>query len=302
MDAGNLNKVLVVDDETANIIALTNILSPEYTVYAAKSGPSAVKVAIEQAPDVILLDVLMPEMSGYETISILKGLDETRDIPIIFVTGLGQEEYEERGLELGASDYISKPFSSAIVKLRVRSQIKIVNQIKTINSISITDDLTGISNRRGFDVHLYREWYRAMREAMPLTILLIDADRFKTYNDTYGHQQGDVALQRIAGTIESSLKRSTDIAARWGGEEFIALLPNTDYEEAMRVAGSIRANTELTAIPLMSGESTSVTVSIGVNTIVPTQTSSVEGFIEDADKALYQAKDAGRNRVSHVLS
>jgi diguanylate cyclase (GGDEF)-like protein len=239
----------------------------------------------------------MQEMSGFEVISVLKKTEETLGIPVIFVTGLGDEEYEEKGLGLGAADYISKPFSSAIVKLRVLNQIKIVNQIRTINSISITDQLTGIPNRRGFDRQINREWGRTIREGLPISILLIDVDKFKIYNDTYGHQQGDVALQTVAATIKSSLMRPADTAARWGGEEFAALLPNTDLAGALEVAGNIRENIERTAVPLVCGEATRVTASIGVNSLVPTLDSSLEDFIGQADKALYTAKETGRNRV-----
>jgi len=293
------NCVLVVDDEAANIIALTNILSSDYTVYVAKNGTNAVKVAKDKLPDVILLDVLMPEMSGYEVISVLKKTEETCGIPVIFVTGLGTEEYEEKGLGLGASDYISKPFSSAIVKLRVLNQIKIVNYIRTINNISTTDQLTGVPNRRGFDKLLNREWGRAARERMPLSILFIDVDKFKIYNDTYGHKQGDLALQSVAGTIESSLKRSSDCTARWGGEEFAVLLSNTGLSGALKIAEKIRANIEQSTISLVSGDVTKVTASIGVNTLTPAKNCSLNDFIVQADKALYTAKETGRNRVCH---
>lgn len=297
MDEAGRNSVLIVDDERANIIALTHILSPEYTVYAAKNGQDAVEVANEFLPDVILLDILMPEMDGYEVLTALKNGELTQSIPVIFVTGLGNSEDEEKGLNSGASDYISKPFSPSVVKLRVKNQLRIVNQIRIINHLSATDQLTGIPNRRSFDNQLNREWGRSVREKKPLSILLLDVDHFKNYNDVYGHQQGDAALQSIAMTIKKTIRRSSDFAARWGGEEFVALLPATDKKGAMEIGEKIRYNIEQTPIPVENGEVTRVTVSIGVSVMTPAQNNLPEDFITYADKALYNAKETGRNKV-----
>ena len=243
------NSVLIVDDEVANIIALTHILSPEYTVYAAKNGRDAIETAKKYLPDVILLDILMPEMDGYEVISLLKNIEQTRTIPVIFVTGLVNAEDEETGLLLGAVDYIAKPFRSAIVRLRIKNQIQILNQIETIRLASVTDQLTSLPNRRAYDGRLSLEWEHARRSQTPLSLILADIDNFKKYNDTYGHMQGDLALQTVAQVILCSLNRSIDFAARWGGEEFVILLPNTDSQGALHVAERIRKNTESTLIP-----------------------------------------------------
>jgi diguanylate cyclase (GGDEF)-like protein len=298
----NKYSVLIVDDEKSNISEIREILSPVYTIYAARSGTEAVETAEEFVPDVILLDILMPEMDGYDVITKLKKSDKTRMIPVIFVTGLDGEEDEEKGLELGAADYIAKPFSSAIVKLRVQNQIKIIEHIRTIENISTTDHLTGIANRRAFDNHMLREWGRTVREKLPVTVLMVDIDNFKNYNDTYGHNQGDVALQMVAQTAKFSVKRSADIAARWGGEEFIILLPNTDERGAKKVAERIRANVENMPISLPEGGSVMITVSVGTNTISPTTQSSMGEFLENADVALYEAKSSGKNRACHYDS
>jgi diguanylate cyclase (GGDEF)-like protein len=239
----------------------------------------------------------MPDIDGYEVITELKKNEKTRNIPVIFITGLYNTEAEEEGLKLGAADYISKPFNPMNVKLRVRNQIMIVERIRSINNMCITDQLTGIANRRGFDVHMKREWGRTLREKSPLGVLLIDADGFKNYNDTYGHQQGDVALQMIASAITSCMKRATDIAARWGGEEFIALLPNTDAGGTIEVGEKIRKKIEQIDIPLLNGDFTKLTVSVGANSIIPTLSCSVSEFIAKADKALYKAKQLGKNQV-----
>ena len=296
-DNKDKNSILIVDDEKSNIMALSMILSPDYVIYAAKNGRDAIEIAQEYLPDVILLDILMPEMDGYDVISRLKGMEETESIPVIFVTGLTTAGSEVKGLDLGAADYIIKPFSPAIVKLRVRNQIKIVNQIRIINHLSTTDQLTGIPNRRSFNTQMNREWSRNMRENSQLSFLMIDVDKFKVFNDTFGHQAGDELLQLVAKTLAESLRRAADFAARWGGEEFAVLLPGTDTDGAVEIAERIRSNIENTKITLSYGKITSVTVSIGLSTLIPSQETSPDDIIFQADKALYDAKESGRNRV-----
>ena len=301
MNESKKKSVLVVDDENSNIMALTHILSPEYTVYAAKDGHSAINAAEKYLPDVILLDILMPEMDGYDVISAMKRSEKTQNIPVIFITGLRHSDDEEKGFILGAADYITKPFSSsAIVKLRVQNQIKILNQLRTIERISMIDQLTDLPNRRSFEIRLSIEWSRALREQEPISILMIDVDKFKNYNDTHGHQQGDVALQATAKTLKNSLKRSNDFVARWGGEEFIVLLPKTDSYGALNVSEQIRSNVEAMEIFCQDGTKTSVTVSIGANTWTHEQLNvTVDELISGADMALYAAKNGGRNKVCH---
>ena len=291
------NSVLIVDDEKANIIALTNILSQDYKIHAAKNGKDAFWLAKKYMPDVILLDILMPDLDGYETFSKLKSDDDTQGIPIIFVSGLANAEHEEKGLDLGASDYITKPYVPSIVKLRVRNQIKIVNQLRLINHLSTTDQLTGIPNRRSFNIQVNKEWGRNMRDKSPLSLLLLDIDRFKAFNDTYGHQQGDEVLRVIAITLMESLRRSSDFAARWGGEEFVILLPNTDINGAWKNAERIRKSIEHISISVADGQSVGLTVSIGVSMVRPTQDSNQNDLVSQADKALYTAKEKGRNMV-----
>jgi diguanylate cyclase (GGDEF)-like protein len=291
------NSVLIVDDEVVNITALTNILSQEYKIYTAKNGQDAVNIAKEYHPDVILLDILMPDVDGYETLSKLKNDEDTQSIPVIFITGLVNIENEEKGFILGASDFISKPYSPAIVKLRIRNQINIVNQLRISNQLSTTDQLTGIPNRRSFNIQVNKEWGRNMRDKKPLSLILLDIDRFKDFNDTYGHQQGDEVLRIIATTLKESLKRSSDFAARWGGEEFVILLPSTDMNGALIIAERIRENIERTPIPVVNGQCVAVTVSIGVAMLIPTQEMNQNDLISQSDRALYRAKEKGRNNV-----
>jgi diguanylate cyclase (GGDEF)-like protein len=291
------NSVLVVDDEKASIIALTHILGEEYTVFAAKKGKDAVDLVKKHLPNVVLLDIIMPEMDGFEVLTQLKQDEATRDIPVIFITGLGETEDEEKGLKMGAADYINKPFSPAIVKLRVNNQVQMQNQIETIRYLSMTDQLTGIANRRNFDNRFKLEWNHANRSKAPLSLALVDLDHFKMYNDTYGHLQGDVALQMVARTITQSLKRSSDFAARWGGEEFAVLLPGTCAAGAMDVAECIRHHIEETHIPCTEKGAETLTASAGVNTLIPDEKVTMEDLISGADQALYAAKNNGRNLV-----
>jgi diguanylate cyclase (GGDEF)-like protein len=302
VEAAEKNSVLIVDDEKANIIALTMILSPEYTVYAAKNGEDALAIAKEHQPDVILLDILMPDMDGYEVLTALKKDENTCEIPVIFVTGLTDSEDEERGLTIGAADYISKPFRPAIIKLRVRNQIQMRNQFNIINNLSLTDPLTGIPNRRNFDNWMRAEWNNAKRSNTPLSILVADIDFFKDYNDKFGHLQGDVALQVVAKALMSSVRRSNDFVARWGGEEFVALLPAACLAGAMEVAENVRNNIKGSLIPCSEDGAQSITVSIGVNTVTPDKKSTISEFIEGADRALYEAKNTGRDKVCDYKS
>jgi diguanylate cyclase (GGDEF)-like protein len=289
--------ILIVDDENSNITALTHILSPDYTIYAAKSGRAAIQAAQKFMPDAILLDILMPEMDGYAVIVELKKSASTKDIPVIFITGLDSLEAEERGLALGASDYILKPFHTPIVRLRVKNQIKMIDQLRIIERLSMIDQLTKLPNRRSFESCIELEWGRAQREQTPISILMTDLDKFKDYNDTYGHQQGDIALVSVAKVFMRFLKRPGDFAARWGGEEFIVLIPNTESQGAVELAEHIRKAVEEIEIPASDGIMTKMTISIGVNTWSKGTVSSIERFISEADKALYEAKRSGRNRV-----
>ena len=300
LDAIKEHTILIVDDERMNIEILSGILSPSYNLKISRNGARAVVLARENNPDLILLDIMMPGMSGFEVIGKLKESGDLCKIPVIFITGLDSAEDEEKGLQLGAVDYITKPFNKAIVKARVNTHIKIVEQMRTIEKCGLIDPLTMISNRRGFENRLGVEWARALREKTPIGIMIMDLDCFKEYNDTYGHQQGDEALKSFARTASGALLRSIDFAARWGGEEFIVLLPGSDAGGAAGVAERIRKETEASTIFTEAGEETKITVSIGVNAAVPCMGSCAEEFVRKADQALYKAKQQGRNRIAQA--
>ena len=293
------NCLLIVDDDESNLAVLKHILEKDYIVYTANNGPSALEKAAEYLPDLVLLDIVMTGMDGYQVLAALKNAEATQKIPVMFITGLNSDEYEEKGLSLDAVDYIGKPFTTEIVKLRVRNQIQIINELRAIERISLIDGLTNIPNRRSFDSRMEMDWKQAVREKTPISILMMDVDKFKIYNDVYGHQQGDVVLKIVANLFMHSLRRATDFAARWGGEEFAVLLPNTPLSGALGVAEYIRSEVEKIEIPCDDKSVTKVTVSIGVNTLIPDASSSPDQFIAGADEALYMAKQAGRNRVAH---
>ncbi|MDR3121706.1 MAG: diguanylate cyclase [Clostridiales bacterium] len=291
--------ILAVDDERSNLLVLNRILSLEYTLLTAKSGQEALSRAENDAPDLILLDIIMPDMSGFDVLRELKAREETREIPVIIVTGLGGGgEDEERGFFLGAVDYISKPFNNAIVRARVKTHIQMIHQIRMSERLGLFDPLTDIANRRNFDERIAMEWRRAKREREPLSFLMMDVDKFKNYNDTYGHPQGDALLKTIARIFSAAARRPSDLAVRLGGEEFGVLLPKTDRSAALNIAERIRAEVERTKVPTADGgETTSATISIGCVTMVPTERESMQQFIVTADERLYYAKRSGRNRV-----
>ena len=297
------NSVLIIDDEAISVSALSEMLSDDYIVYAETNGTGGIEVARNLLPDMILLDVVMPGISGFEVISTLKKEEKTKDIPVIFITSMGDSHDEEMGLALGAADYISKPFSKSIVKLRVQNQSQIINQIRTINTLSMTDTLTGIGNRRFFNNVVSSEWKRAKRMQTNISFMILDIDNFKNYNDSYGHLQGDVVIKELAAIMKSELERASDKIARWGGEEFAIVLPETSLSGAIKVAEDIRKRVENANLALPDGTITPVTVSIGVHSIVPSQidvSCTLDKFLSDADNALYHAKRTGKNKVCTI--
>jgi diguanylate cyclase (GGDEF)-like protein len=298
VESGSKNTILIVDDEKINLLALNKILSPEYAISLAKSGKLALRLVEENRPDLILLDVLMPDMNGFEVLAKLKESENTAHIPVIFITGLDGEQNEEKGLLLGAADYIKKPFKDTIVKARVNTHMQIVRQMYAIEKLGNTDPLTELPNRRAFGEHMEAEWKRAVREKTPVAFLMMDIDKFKAYNDAYGHPQGDTLLKAAAKIFMSAARRPGDFAARLGGEEFGLLLPNTDLENALIVAERVRSGMEAARIPTADGNNmTTATISIGVMSFIPKLKDTIEDFINQADKNLYTAKETGRNRV-----
>jgi diguanylate cyclase (GGDEF)-like protein len=290
-------RILIVDDDPNNIRMLAAIFNDEYDILFAKEGKHALRVAMQEKPDVILLDIMMPEMDGYQVCRLLKADQLTRDIPVIFITAKSNTDHEILGLEIGAADYISKPFCSAIVKLRVRNHIELKCAREKLLGLSLTDGLTGIANRRKFDQQLEIEWQRAKRMGQELSVVMIDVDWFKKYNDYYGHQMGDDCLCRVANLLQVSLKRSSDFVARYGGEEFALILPMTEGKSALKIAQAICHNLLELALPHAMSEFGFVTLSAGVSVELSTSIETIDQLLKQADKALYTAKSRGRNQA-----
>ena len=296
-------RILVVDDEPVNIELIADIFDQDHDVLFAVSGEQALKLAATSSPDVILLDVMLPGMDGFEVCSRLKSDPLTRDIPVIFITGLGDTAAETKGLELGAMDYIAKPINPPVVRMRVSNQIELKRARDQLGQLASTDGLTGLANRRRFDEVLAREHSRHVRSGASLTLIMLDIDHFKLFNDTYGHVRGDECLRAVARVLQTSLHRATDLAARYGGEEFACVLPDSDSEAgALAVAERIRQGVADLNIP-HGGSPTAdrVTISLGVVITRCEQTTTPDKIVARADEQLYRAKSQGRNRVCLAL-
>ncbi|MEO5377284.1 MAG: diguanylate cyclase [Magnetococcus sp. DMHC-6] len=293
-------KILIVDDEKINIDILVGLLRPYYQIVAAKDGEQAFKrIEKEPLPDLILLDIMMPGMDGYEVCRKIKDSITTRHIPVIFITCKSEEQDEAKGFESGAVDYITKPFSPLITLARVKTHIQLKYRGDMLERLAILDGLTGIPNRRRFNQFLDYEWERSMRYQHPFSLILMDIDHFKLYNDHYGHQEGDVCLKRVAKAISEAMPRTVDLAARYGGEEFACILPETGKNGGWAAANRILEAVRALKIPhAQSKISDHVTISIGITSVIPTAKERSLDLIKMADKALYNSKQNGRNQVS----
>lgn len=293
--------VLVVEDDEAILALLTAVLSTEYDVVAAGTGADALSRALDQALDLILLDVGLPDASGLDVCRRMKKHPTLAGVPVIFLTSRTSPDDEVDGFEAGGVDYITKPINPAVLRARVRNHLELKHARDALERIARMDALTGIANRRAFDEVLSREWRRLARVNQSLGVIMIDVDHFKQFNDTYGHGQGDSCLQRLAHAAAAALQRPADLLARYGGEEFIALLPDTALPGALAVAEAIRAAVQDLKIPHAGSKAAPcVTVSLGVACGIPKGDQAAEGLVETADKQLYAAKSEGRNRVKGI--
>ncbi|MBU2552122.1 MAG: diguanylate cyclase [Proteobacteria bacterium] len=294
-------KILIVDDETINIDSLVALLNPDYRTVAAKDGPRALGLLKKKPlPDLILLDVMMPGMDGYEVCRMIKEHPATRDIPAIFITGRNDEQDEARGFQSGAVDYIAKPFSPLIALARVRTHVELKRRGDMLARLAGQDGLTGIPNRRRFDGYLASEWKRSLRYGHPISVILVDIGFFKFYNDHYGHAEGDVCLKAIARALSRSMTRSEDLAARYGVEEFECILAETTDQGARTVADRILENVRALDIPpARSSVADHVTVSVGLAGVTPALKDQALELVKKADEALCRAKRQGRNRLFH---
>jgi diguanylate cyclase (GGDEF)-like protein len=302
-------KVLIVEDSVFNQQSLIDILLSEeanepgemygsFSTDIASTGYEALRMAETFKPDLILLDIIMPGLNGFEVLKRLKNTPATEPIPVIIITGLADEEDEETGLQLGAVDYIVKPFNKTIVLSRIKIHRRIVEQMRTIEQYSLHDPLTGIMNRRSFDFRVNSIWQIANRQQEPVSLMMVDIDDFKNFNDKYGHTHGDLALKTVAYAVAKSLKRDTDMVFRWGGEEFIVLMPSTPIDGALYIGERVLKNIRNTAIPSLEGvKPAKVTASIGIASALPTADKTILDLVRQADRAMYSAKKAGKNKV-----
>ncbi len=297
-DLGRRQRILIVEDVRLNVQILLNVLRDEYDLRVANNGLEALAMVREQMPDLILLDIVMPEMDGYAVCAELQGNPNTRDIPILFLTALEGDKNEAYGIELGAMDYIRKPFNVPVVKAKIRNHLELKRYKDILKRDSRVDGLTRIPNRRRFDEAYADESNRAARQRSPLAVLMIDLDLFKAYNDTYGHLQGDDVLKIVARTLYDVLQRPGDLIARWGGEEFVALLPQTDLEGACKVAERLRLAIFALQIPHEASAFEQVlTISVGVAASDGSDRGANQTLLQKADQSLYSAKSNGRNMV-----
>ncbi|MBS0514403.1 MAG: diguanylate cyclase [Proteobacteria bacterium] len=289
--------VLIVDDDRINRTLLAELLQDDCRIILARDGESAIARAREEPDiDLILLDVSMPQMDGYEVMKKLRQEPHTATTAVIFITAATETGSEEFGLSLGAIDYLHKPIRPAIVHARVRNHLKFVAQRKELEQLADRDGLTGIANRRRFDLALERAWWHAVRAGELLNLAMIDVDHFKRYNDRHGHSAGDEALREIAQVLARTARRSGEVAARYGGDEFVLLLSTgTDLENVLE-----QARREVAALNLArasANRSTVITISCGGVTADVRSVSSPAALLQQADALLYKAKHQGRNRV-----
>jgi diguanylate cyclase (GGDEF)-like protein len=326
----SLPRLLIVDDDPASLRLLNAILEGVAKIHFATSGEEALRQVARHEPDLILLDVDMPGLGGHATCAVLKADPISAELPVIFVTSCADTASETQALALGAVDFIHKPVNAPVVLARVKTHLALKQKSDQLRRLTMMDSLTGIANRRAFDDSLHLEWQRLLRHGESLSLLMIDIDYFKRYNDAHGHPAGDSCLRQVAIAIADTAKRTGDLAARYGGEEFAVILPHTGEQDARTIAERICACVR--ALAIAHGDSPvapHVTISIGVASMTtagaadcqgaagsaqssvqdsaPDSTSSCllitparaapETLVGLADQALYTAKHQGRDRM-----
>ncbi len=307
-------KALIVDDARVIRFALARSLrAMGIEVVEAVDGPAAIALFRKERPGLVLIDVEMPGMNGFEVVKAMRELAGKDWVPIIFLSGMDYEAGTQLAIEAGGDDFLGKPPNPVVLEAKIRALrrldalrselVAVTHQLQDANDrlqkLSQEDGLTGLGNRRHFDLLLDREIAAARRERRPLSLLLGDVDHFKAYNDTYGHVAGDECLRQVGSAIARSCQRATDVPVRYGGEEFALILPDTDENGAHAVASNTLAGIRGLGIPHTGSHSAAVvTLSLGVCTLIPDETTTAASFIAAADAALYRAKAEGRNRMA----
>jgi diguanylate cyclase (GGDEF)-like protein len=287
--------ILIIDDQADTIRLLSGMLNDLGDILFATSGEAGIELARLRRPQLILLDVEMPDLDGYAVCRRLKQHPDTQDCAVIFVTGNNSMESEVAGLEAGAVDFITKPLNPPVVRARVQTHLKLQRHTAALTRLAHRDGLTGLHNRRHFNEQLEREFQRHRRQHLPLGLALIDIDHFKAFNDGYGHLEGDRCLREVADAIGSATRRPGEFVARYGGEEFVVILPYTGADEAQKYGEWICERIRALHLVHEYARTGFVTVSIGVASCLPTDGADAQSLLGDADRALYQAKADGRN-------
>jgi diguanylate cyclase (GGDEF)-like protein len=300
MDRDGRARLLIVDDQPANVRLMASALAGEYDLCFATSGARALDLVRDGEVDLILLDVVMPEMDGLEVCRRLKADERTASIPVIFVTASGETADETRGFAAGGVDYITKPIQPPTVRARVRTHLELKQARDLLAQMAWLDGLTGIPNRRRFDASLEREWQRASRGGRALSIALLDVDFFKKFNDSQGHARGDECLRAVARALAAGSHRPGDVVARYGGEEFAVLLPETDAAGMRQLVLGLLERVEALAISHPGSPHERVTISAGAVTLVPGREQAAATALEAADRLLYEAKAGGRAQAIHI--
>ncbi len=315
-------RVLLVDDQLIIVEAVRRMLNdqPDIEFHYVTDATQALPTALQLQPTVILQDLVMPTIDGFTLINHYREAQALRHVPVIVLSAKEDPKLKAHSFATGANDYMVKLPDKLELLARIRyhsgahisrlqrdqafhflreSQKQLADANIELQKLAALDALTGIANRRRFDETMQLEWQRGQRDKKPLTLMMCDVDFFKSYNDSFGHQAGDLCLKKVAAVLTEHLKRPADLAARYGGEEFVIILPETELAGALIVAESCRRHLEQLAIenPQATTELSCVTMSIGVASVLPSPKSSVEKLIELADQALYAAKRDGRNRV-----
>ena len=310
--------ILVVDDELGIRDLLSDILNDEgHTVELAENAAQARTARQIGRPDLVLLDIILPDLDGFEVARQIRQMESPGDwTPIIFLSSLNKDKDIEEGIAAGGDDYLLKPISEVVLAAKMRAMQRIIQMRQSLlvltrkldsanqelKRLTSLDGLTGIPNRRHFDEVLDREWRRAMRQGDELAILMCDIDFFKLYNDTFGHQAGDECLCKVAQALTSTMDRGGDLLARYGGEEFVAVLPGTSLSGASHVAAQMRKAVNDLALEHPGSPVGHVTASFGVASAVAMPETNPQDIVGAADRALYKAKNAGRNRVFQTSS
>ena len=292
-----MEKILIIDDSPVQANFLSSILEPDYEITVVNSAEEGLEQAKAGDYSLILLDVIMPGIDGFQLLKMLQEEVILRHTPVILITSLNDIQHEEQGLTLGAVDYITKPFHPAIVRARVNTHIKLFQYWTQIERDATVDQLTGVPNRRRYEATSRKRWQDAIRLGAPISICMFDIDKFKVYNDSFGHPAGDKVIRAVAETASSFLRRGTDFFARYGGEEFVALVLGGGAEADFTHLKKVRQAVEDLQIPHNPEVSPWVTISIGGITVQPKVGSSYDNYLKMADTMLYDAKRYGRNQV-----